>query len=193
MAASLSLATATPSNSPSNNNPEDGGSEIEVTLEPSNSQIQYDPSGAWSASGGSCTNGTRTTTQLGAKITFKFLGTEVSVSFVPKQDNVSVTVELDGLTIDEFNIPGQSPPQCQLANSWNRTLPSSTGEQQVSFIYNGSRASNFSKRGTSSLELGEIRYWTKSGSNSNQEIRHTVAPALVITTIMAAVFLITFS
>jgi hypothetical protein len=84
-------------------------------------------------------------------------GTQVSVSFVPKQDNVSVTVALDGLTIDEFTVPGQSSPQCQLPNSWNSTLPSSTSERQVAFIYNGSGALNFSKRGTPSLELGEIR------------------------------------
>lgn len=161
-----------------------------MTLEPSDSEIQYDPPSAWSETGGTCTNGTRTTTQLEAKITLKLygactcieplmlldrvslynfsilkkkliilslLGTEVSVSFVPKEDTVSVAVELNGVSIDLFDIPGQSSSQCQLHNSWNRTLPSSTSEQEVAFIYKGSSDLHSGKRATPALELGEIR------------------------------------
>jgi hypothetical protein len=93
------------------------------------------------------------------KLTIIFpTGIKLSASFVPKQDNISVTVALNGATFGAFDIPGQSSPQCQLHNSWNSTVPSSSSEQEIAFIYyNGAGASNISKRATPSLELGEIR------------------------------------
>jgi hypothetical protein len=84
-------------------------------------------------------------------------GTEFSASFVPQEDSVSVAVELDGVSIDLFDIPGQSSSQCQLHDSWNKTLPSSTSEHEVAFTYKGSGGSSLGKRATPALELGEIR------------------------------------
>ena len=174
-------------------NPSDEELEIEVTLEPSDSEIQYDPPGAWTSSDGVCTNGTRSTTQLGAKITVKFRGElpsrntrparapmesdanfitlhfrgssrlplvsgiEISVSFVPKQENITVSAELNGAPLGEFVIPGQSQSRCQLQDSWNRILPASTNEHQITFTYNNYASSNIGRRAPPALELGQIR------------------------------------
>jgi hypothetical protein len=61
----------------------DEGLEIEVKIIPSDPQVQYSPSDAWSSTGGACTNGTKLTTQLRAEILFLFEGVENPPSLVP--------------------------------------------------------------------------------------------------------------
>jgi hypothetical protein len=87
-----------------------------------------------------------------------FPGIELSFDFVPKDTDVLVTVELNGITIDEFIIPGAASSLCQQQHSWNTSFPLSTNEQQISFIYKGSTESSFPKRATPALELRQIRY-----------------------------------
>ena len=85
------------------------------------------------------------------------LGVELSIDFVPSQGNVSVSVELDGVSLEDFNIPAQDSPVCQLVNAWNKTLPSSSNNHQVTFTFQGSGTAGLGKRATPVLELGQIR------------------------------------
>lgn len=176
--------------------------EIEVKIIPSDPQVQYNPSDAWSSNGGACTNGTKSTTQLGAEISFSFEGVELSIDFVPSQGNVSVSVELDNVPLGDFNIPAQDSPVCQLVNVWNKTLPSSSSNHQVTFTYQGSGTAGLGKRTTPVLELGEIIYFklnSSSGSGSSgsksHAIKRTAVPgvALLMTaSVMTLLFSLSF-
>jgi hypothetical protein len=86
------------------------------------------------------------------------LGIKLSVHFVPSQGNVNVSVELDGVEIDNFVIPGKDSPVCQLVNPWEKTLPSSSSNShQVTFKYDSSGGAGLNSRASPVLELGEIR------------------------------------
>ena len=85
-------------------------------------------------------------------------GIELSVSFVAKDEAASVSVELNGVKIDDIIIPAKPSPQCQLDNSWNRKLTPSSDQQEITFTFKGSPPSAGRKRAPASLELGQIRY-----------------------------------
>lgn len=169
--------------------------EVEITVEPSDPGIEY--SGDWSSTGGSCTNGTRTTLQVEAKFTYKFRGIELTVSFVAKDAATVVSVELNGIQIDEFTIPAESSPQCQLKDSWNRNFTSPSDQQEISFTFKGSLPSAAHKRAPAALELGQIRYipppQSNPGTQKNSAVRETAGSAVGMLASAMTVLLLGFA
>ncbi|KAG8868916.1 hypothetical protein FRC20_002528 [Serendipita sp. 405] len=75
-------------------------------VKPTDTRIKYSPLNAWIDSSGvgtsnysligTCTNGTKVTQTAGAKLTFIFRGTSISIDIVPSSEGGRFAVELDG-------------------------------------------------------------------------------------------------